>query len=77
MEIQKISKRTYLSSIKAKYHSTNNIKDEKGKMVLIGNRKKLMNEESKNNKNNNGEDVKTRNNKKEIFINAKNIGKKY
>ena len=71
LEIQKISKRTYLSSTKAKYHSTNNINNKKGKMFLIDKRKDLLNEESKNNnnKNNDEEDIKTENNKKEIIIN--------
>ena len=72
LEIQKISKRTYLSSTKAKYHSTNNINNKKGKMYLIENRKELINEESKNNRNNNGEDIKDENNKKEIIINNEN-----
>ena len=67
LEIQKISKRTYLSSTKAKYHSTNNINDKKGKLHLIENRKKFINEESKDNKNNIREDIKTENNKKEIL----------
>ena len=74
LEIQKISKRTYLSSTKAKYHSTNNINDKKGKLYLIENRKELINEESKNNnnKNNDEKDFKTENNKKEIIINNEN-----
>ena len=72
LEIQKISKRTYLSSTKAKYHSTNNINNIKGKMYLIENRKKLMKEENKNNKNKNEEDIKTKNNKKEIIITNEN-----
>ncbi len=73
LEIQKISKRTYLSSTKAKYHSTNNINDKKGKLHLIENRKEFINEESKNNKNNIREDIKTENNKKELIFNTNNI----
>ena len=73
LEIQKISKRTYLSSTKAKYHSTNNINNKKGKMFLIENRKNLINEESKNNKNNDEEEIKSGIKKKEIIINNENI----
>ena len=71
LEIQKISKKTYLSSTKAKYHSMSNINNKKGKMFLIENRKQLMHEEFKNN-NNFGEDIKSENKKKEIIINNEN-----
>ena len=72
LEIQKISKRTYLSLTKAKYYSTNNINNKKGKINLIENKKELINEESKINKINDEEDIKTKNNKKEIIINNEN-----
>ena len=80
LEIQKISKRTFLSSTKAKYHSTKNIHNKKGKIYLIENRKELVNEERKNNDNNKGENIKNQIKKKEIIINdennnAKNIEK--